>query len=65
MGVAALDVPHDVPCSQADIAAAKPAGAEGADGSKLNWDVPKEDDDISKMPQHAKVCVVKYTLCTC
>lgn len=40
--------------SQADIAAAaKPADI--TDGSKLDWDTPKEDEDISKMPQHAKV----------
>ena len=43
--------------SQAEIAAAKPAGAEGGDGAKLNWDTPKEDEDISKQPQHAKVCL--------
>lgn len=45
-------------CSQADIAAAKPAAAAaaGADGSKLTWDTPKEDEDISTMLQHAKVC---------
>jgi hypothetical protein len=39
--------------SQADIAAAKPVAA--VDGSKLDWDTPKNDEDISKMPQHAKV----------
>lgn len=42
-------------CSQADIAAAKPAGAAGGEGSKLNWDAPKVDEDITKLPQHAKV----------
>jgi hypothetical protein len=42
--------------SQADIAAAKPVAAgAAADGSKLNWDTPKEDEDIGKVAQHAKV----------
>eukprot|EP00879_Flechtneria_rotunda_P006871 GHRR01007216.1.p1 GENE.GHRR01007216.1~~GHRR01007216.1.p1 ORF type:complete len:295 (+),score=86.84 GHRR01007216.1:1136-2020(+) len=42
--------------SQADIAAAKPeAATAGADGSKLNWDAPKQDEDICKQTQHAKV----------
>jgi hypothetical protein len=45
-----------MPCSQADIAAAEAAPqGSAADGSKLSWDAPKQEEDLSKQPQHAKV----------
>lgn len=43
-------------CSEADIAAAKAstASSSGAAGGQA-WDAPKQDEDITKQPQHAKV----------
>lgn len=49
-------------CSESDIAAAKQAAAGTSDGGKLAWDTPKQEEDISKQTQHAKVTACN-TLC--
>lgn len=42
--------------SEADIAAAKASAASSSGGAGgMAWDAPKQDEDITKQPQHAKV----------